>query len=298
MAWASVALRAEPGPALRVVVRARDVDAARTLGKIARDALEALGKASRSSPELADLADFIARLRPEATGDRVTLEADVERAAALVAVPVRQTLEAVRRPQCVRNLMQIALAMHNYHSTHNTFPPAYVASKDGKPLLSWRVLVLPFLEQKELFDQFHLDEPWDGPHNRTLISRMPAVYNCPSGGRALAPEGKTTYLTPRGPASLFPGARGLEIKDVTDGTSNTIMVVDAGDDLAVTWTRPDDWEVAPQLRTRGLFGHHRRGTNFAFADGSVHFLKETITPKLLQALITRDGGEIINSEDY
>ena len=127
---------------------------------------------------------------------------------------------------------------------------------------------------------------------------MPAVLACPSGGKSLAAEHKSTYLTPRGPASLFPGARGIEIKDVTDGTSNTIMVVDAADSAAVTWTKPDDWEVAPQLQTRGLFGHHPRGTNFGLADGSVRFLKETITPKLLNVLMTRNGGEVLSADDY
>jgi len=215
-----------------------------------------------------------------------------------VSVPVRQFREAARRSQCVNNLKQIGLAMHNHLSAHNNaFPAAYVAAKDGKPLLSWRVQILPFLEEQELYDQFHLDEPWDGPHNKPLIARMPKAYACPSGSKALAAGGKTTYLTPRGPATIFPGAVGVKIQDVADGTSNTVLLVEAGDDLAVTWTKPDDWEVAPEFQTRGLFGHHPRGTNFGFADGSVRFLKETVSPKLLQAMTTRDGGEVLGEDD-
>ena len=296
--WASIAMATEPRPTLRLVVQARDADSARGLRKIAQDALNLLAGATRSNPSTAELAEAVDRMKPEANGDRVTLEADLEKTAALVSVPVRQFREAVHRSQCVNNLKQIGLAMHNYHSTHNTFPAAFVAAKDGKPLLSWRIQLLPFLEQKELYDQFHLDEPWDGPHNKPLIARMPKVFACPSGSKALAAEGKTTYLTPRGPATMFPGAVGIRLQDVNDGTSNTVLVVEAGDDLAVTWTRPDDWEVGPELKTRGLFGHHPRGTNFGFADGSVRFLKETITPKLLQAMTTPNGGEVLSADDF
>jgi prepilin-type processing-associated H-X9-DG protein len=114
----------------------------------------------------------------------------------------------------------------------------------------------------------------------------------------VAREGKTTYLTPRGPATIFPGARAIKIREITDGTSNTILVVDASDPSAVIWTKPDDWEVPPDFKTRGLFGHHPAGTNFAFADGSVRLLKETIAPELMQALVTRNGGEVVSSDDF
>ena len=97
------------------------------------------------------------------------------------------------RTQCVNNLKQIGLAMHNYHATHKTFPPAFTVDKDGKPLLSWRVLILPYLEQDALYKEFHLDEPWDSPHNRTLIERMPPTYRCPmmSSKRGLAARRRT-----------------------------------------------------------------------------------------------------------
>ncbi len=126
---------------------------------------------------------------------------------------------------------------------------------------------------------------------------MPAVYHCPSGSPTPAKEGKTSYLTPRGPATIFPGAEAVKIQDITDGTSNTIFVVDASDAAAVTWTKPDDWDIAVELKVQSLFGHHPKGTNFGFADGSVRFLKETITPKLLRELTTRNGGEIIYWDD-
>ena len=231
-------------------------------------------------------------------GDRVTLAADVEKSAELVALPIRRVREATRFTQCVKHLKQIGLAMHNYHSAHNTFPPAFSASKEGKPLLSWRVHLLPYLDAKSLFDEFRRDEPWDSPHNQGLISRMPSFYACPSARPGLANAGKTTYLTPRGPATIFPGAQGVKIQDITDGTVNTILVVDAGDAAAVTWTKPDDWDVVPEFKTQGLFGHHTRGTHFLFGDGGVRFLKEAIEPKLLQAMSTGNGGEVIDVSNY
>ena len=258
-------------------------------------------KRCQNDPALASLTTPISQMKPLAQGDRITLEADLEKTAELVAVPIRQAREAARRVQCVNNLKQIGLAMHNYHSTHNTFPPAYNKGPDGKPLLSWRVHILPYLEQEALYKEFHQDEPWDSEHNKALIARMPATYTCPSGSGALAnvaKEGKTSYLTPRGPATIFPGAEGIKIQDITDGTSNTILVVDANDAAAVTWTKPDDWDIAVELQgPEPCSAITLKGTNSGFADGSVHFLKDSISSKLLQDLTTRNGGEVISSDD-
>jgi prepilin-type processing-associated H-X9-DG protein len=298
LSWVSLTLAFEPKPAIRAVVQAKDPDSTKALLELAQDALDLLAKASRNDPALASLGKPISQMQPRAQGDRISLEADLEKTAELVAVPIRQAREAARRSQCTNNLKQIGLAMHNYHSSHNTFPPAYSKSPDGKPLLSWRVQILPFLEQKALYDEFHQDEPWDSPHNKALISRMPAVYSCPSGIRTPAREGKTTYLTPRGPATIFPGAEPVKLQEITDGTSNTILVVDASDTAAVIWTKPDDWEITGEFKIQSLFGHHTKGTNFGFADGSVHFLLETIMPRIVQALTTRNGGEVISADDF
>jgi len=298
LSWISLTLAFGPKPVVRAVVQAKDPDTAKALLNLAQDALDSLANASRNDPALASLTTPISQMKPLAQGDRITLEADLEKTAELVALPIRQAREAARRSQCTNNFKQIGIAMHNYLTAHGTFPAAYTKSPDGKPLLSWRVHILPFLEQKSLYDEFHKDEPWDSEHNKTLIARMPAVYHCPSGSRTPAKEGKTTYLTPRGPGTVFPGTEGVKIQDIEDGTSNTIITVDASDAAAVIWTKPDDWEVADESKIQSLFGHHPKGTNFGFADGWVIFLKETITPKLLRELTTRKGGEIINRDEY
>jgi prepilin-type processing-associated H-X9-DG protein len=296
--WITLTTSLEPKPSLRLVAQAKDAAAAQTIQSLLANTLDLVAKATRNNPALGDLSQAFGQVKPEARGDRVTLDADLEKTAELVSLPLRQAREARNRAQCTNNLKQIALAMHNYHSANSHFPAAYNIDKDGKPLLSWRVHILPLLEQKPLYDEFHTDEPWDSPHNKALIARMPAVYACPSGNQALAREGKTTYLAPRGPATIFPGSEPVKIQDITDGTSNTILTVDAGDARAVVWTKPEDWETAPELKTDGLFGHHPGGTNFAFADGAVRFLKQTIAPKLLQALTTRNGSEVVTGADY
>jgi hypothetical protein len=297
LSWISLTLAFEPKPVIRAVVQAKDLDSTKALMNLAQDGLDFLASSSRSDPALAPLATAISQMKPQAQGDRITLETDLEKTAELVAVPIRQAREASRRSQCTNNLKQIGLAMHNYLSAHGTFSPAFTKSPDGKPLLSWRVHILPYLEQQALYDEFHKDEPWDSPHNKALIARMPAVYHCPSGSPTPAKEGKTSYLTPRGPATVFPGAEGVKIQDITDGTSNSILVMDASDDVAVIWTKPDDWEMPVEFKVQSLFGHHPKGTNFGLADGSVRFIKETTPPKLLRELMTRNGGEIISWDE-
>ncbi len=295
--WISFTSVSEPGPVVQALVQARDADASRALLELAQDGLDSLAKASQHEPALASLTSTITRMKPVARGDRITIEAGLEQTAELVFVPIRQAREAARRSQCTNNLKQIGLAVPGYHRAHGTFPPAFSKSPDGKPLLSWRVLILPYLGQKALYDEFRLDEPWDSEHNKTLISRMPAVYTCPSGSPTLAKDGKTSYLTPRGPATMFPGAHALRISDILDGTSNTLFVVDANDAAAVTWTQPDDWDNSRDIKAQGLFGHHAEGTNVVFADGSVDFLKEPISPRVLRALTTCNGGEYIDRND-
>ncbi len=110
---------------------------------------------------------------------------------ALLLPAVQAVREAARRAQCTNNLKQIGLALHNYHSATNGFPAAAITSKDGKPLLSWRVAILPFIEQQNLYNEFHLDEAWDSPHNKALIARMPKTYLCPTA--PVRQEGTTTY---------------------------------------------------------------------------------------------------------
>ena len=211
---------------------------------------------------------------------------------ALLLPAVQAAREAARRSQCVNNLKQIGLAMHNYASTNNTFPAAAITAPDGTPLLSWRVAILPYLEQESLYRQFKLDEPWDSPTNKPLIARMPNVYLCPSDGPNV--DGSTRYQVIVGPGSLFEGAKGSAFQDITDGTSNTLLATEAG--TPVEWTKPEDVNIANIVGA--LQSKHPRGVNVLMADGSVKFLKVTTDPTVLNAIATRAGGEVVSSDAF
>jgi prepilin-type processing-associated H-X9-DG protein len=216
---------------------------------------------------------------------------------ALLLPAVQSAREAARRNQCTNNLKQIALAMHNYHSANNTLPKPAITDKDGKPLLSWRVAILPYIEQQELYNKFHLDEPWDSPHNKALINEMPPTYVCPS--RANVQPGTTAYRVFVGKGAFFESDRATGFADITDGTSNTLMVVEATE--AVPWTKPDsdlpfDPDAKPSLYGAG--STHPGGLNAAFGDGSVRFIKTSIAVEVFRALITRAGGEVINAGGF
>jgi prepilin-type processing-associated H-X9-DG protein len=209
---------------------------------------------------------------------------------------IQASFDAARRAQCVNNLKQIALAMHNYVSTNNRFPRAASVNDNGKPLLSWRVAILPYLEHQELYNRFNLDEPWDSAHNKALVREMPAVYLCPD---RVKPESfTTTYQVIVGNGAIFEKDQDVGVVDVTDGTSNTFLVVEAKN--AVPWTKPDDMTfdpaAAPSLRGAG--SSHPGGFNAAMGDGSVRFIRDTIDLKKFQSMITRNQGEAVTSDDF
>lgn len=217
-------------------------------------------------------------------------------AVALLLPAVQSARGAAQRTQGMNNLKQIALAMHNFHDVYRGFPAAYNTDKDGKPLLSWRVHLLPFLEAAPLYQQFHLDEPWDSEHNNQLIAQMPATYRAPG---SKAEPGKTVYVGPRGKEFVFvepkaPGSRtpvGTGLANIPDGTSNTIMVVEASDAQAVVWTQPEDFEPTAENPFKGLVGLRPGGFLAALCDGSVRFIAASLDARMLWALFTKAGGE-------
>ncbi len=199
-----------------------------------------------------------------------------------------------RQLRSIDNLKMIALAMHNYHEAHKRFPPAASVSDDGKPLLSWRVAILPFLEEDALYEQFHLDEPWDSEHNRPLVQRMPTIYDAPKS--TVSGGGRTNYLGVAGASGIFADAKGTRMAQIRDGLSNTVMVVEAADTQAVPWTKPGDFDYGGTNPIARLVDLQNGRFLAAFADGSVRYLDESIGAKTLKALCTRDGGEVIGRD--
>lgn len=215
--------------------------------------------------------------------------------ASLMLPAVQAARTAARRSQSMNNLKQIVLALLNHESATKTLPAHAIYSEDGAPLLSWRVKILPFIDGgQELYAQFHLDEPWDSEHNRALIPQMPAAFASPSVN--LEP-GKTNYLAVVGPECIFDGTKdGTSFRSITDGTSKTIIVVEADPSRAVEWTRPDDLTVNLDDPKQGLGNVFPQGWNAAFCDGSVQFISDQIDPQVLRAMFTRAGGEVINNQ--
>lgn len=208
-----------------------------------------------------------------------------------IAAPV-----AVIGDENKNHLKQIALAFHNHISTNDQLklPTAASTDKNGKSLLSWRVQLLPHLGQAALYKQFHLDEPWDSEHNKTLIERIPPVFVSPTH-RELAKEGKTVYLVPTGKGTVFDGNEGIGLREIRDGM--TILAVEAHRDAAVVWTKPADLVVDFKNPSKHLKSAFAGGFHVAICDGSVRYFKDDLNAEVLAALFTRDGGERI-SEDF
>jgi Protein of unknown function (DUF1559) len=182
--------------------------------------------------------------------------------------------------------------MHRYADEKKALPPQALCNPNGEPLLSWRVLLLPYLEQRALFEQFKLDEPWDSPHNIRLLAQMPSVY-APFDGSPTPEPYTTCYQVFVGNGAAFEQRYGLSFKDdFPDGTSNTVLIVQGAE--AVPWTKPADLDYAPDRPPPKLSGVFAGTYQVAFADGSARPISQKIRLTTLRALITRNGGETID----
>lgn len=208
----------------------------------------------------------------------------------LLVPAVQRVREAASRVSSQNNLKQIALACHNFHDVHGHLPQDIV-DKNGKPLLSWRVAILPYIEQEALYKQFKLDEPWDSEHNKKLIEQMPKIYVSPS-----LPQfpGLTYYKGFSGPGAVFETGKKIKLQAITDGLSNTILVIEAGP--PVPWTKPEDIPFDPKKPLPPLQPLPRETqTNAALCDGSIRVLDlKKIGEKRLRLLIQRDDGQPID----
>jgi hypothetical protein len=197
---------------------------------------------------------------------------------------------SVARTQHRNNLKQIALAMITYSDAHGVLPAAAIWDREGRPLLSWRVLILPYLDEEKLYKEFHLDEPWDSPWNLRLLGRMPLIYS-PQAGPYLDSRCRTFCQVFTGPGTAFEGRRGLSLKkDFSNGgMCDTILVAEAAH--AVPWTKPEDlpYSASGPLPPLGYL----RPDDFAvaLADGSIRPIERTESEQTIGALITRNGDK-------
>ncbi len=227
--------------------------------------------------------------------------------ALLIDLAVAPEVRGSRIDACKNNLKQIAQAILGYESDHGCLPPAYVAGPDGKPWHSWRVLILPYLGRKDLFDSYNFKEPWNGSNNIKLARNMPDVFHCPNDKDA---NGKptTNYLAVVGPDTVWPMNKSVSVKDIFDGSTQTILLVDMANS-GINWMEPRDLSFekvckddpstnpdlfAPHGRKGGLRYKWAGKSAAAFADGHQTSFSSNFLSENFKALLTRSGGEWVN----
>ncbi|HUG69400.1 MAG TPA: DUF1559 domain-containing protein [Pirellulaceae bacterium] len=235
---------------------------------------------------------LLALVKPQVVGDRITIRLDelqsIDEVVRLVASVPAAASEQMRRRTNIDSFKQIMLAMHNHHDVYQSFPPrAEVRDADGNSGLSWRVHVLPFLDESKLYAEFALDQPWDSPHNKPLIEKMPKVYE--SQWLGITP-GHTTFLAPVGEDTIFGGHKAIKFQNITDGTSNTATLVEVKPSLSVPWTAPRDYAFEPEDPGKGLRVGPDGRFLAALADGSVNMFRGNAAAELLLRLFRKSDG--------
>jgi prepilin-type processing-associated H-X9-DG protein len=209
------------------------------------------------------------------------------------------------KEQCRENLKRIALALHDYESRNGSLPPACQKGKDGRPMVSWRVLILPFLARQDLYDAYHFDESWDSPSNSQLIAQMPEVFRCPAAPRD--PPGRTSYVAVVGSQTMWPGDRGVTLEEMSaaDGVANTVCLIEI-DKSDIAWTEPRDLlfrdliPPAEDVIGQRFSSPHKDAVTVVFADGSVRRLRKQAHThadrNALSSILTAWGGQPYRGE--
>lgn len=215
--------------------------------------------------------------------------------------------EAARRTQCKSNLKHIGLAFHNHHDIYERFP----AQRSGQPQHSWRVTLLPQLDQKSVFEQYDFETEWNVGTNREIAETEISVYQCPSNPFNKNSDGLsiTAYAVLVGPETILQPQESLQIQDIVDGTSNTFLAVEACG-LQILWSKPQDvrLEKIPMVMNApgqklgesdgALSSFHTGGVQVLMADGAVRFVSEETDKEVLKALSTANGDEQIDVSGF
>ena len=201
----------------------------------------------------------------------------------------------------MNNMKNIALALLSYESHHGMFPPAYIADENGRPMHSWRVLILPFIERNDLWQAYSLDEPWDGPNNRKLANVVIGIFTCPSDADAWPTM--TNYVAVVGPNTIWPGTQPTSLNDISDDRAETLLLVEVVNS-GIHWMEPRDMHItqmAPGINPtagQGISSAHDGIVIVSFADGHQQMIPKTISPEDLRAILTRSGGEPVGRSGF
>ncbi len=306
----SLLVEVDPESPLTIKINTPDADSAKRVDATIQDGLEFAVQmfsgqmASQMNPDdpiQAATMQYLERIgkhfqelaKPALAGK--TLEYRIQSGPATIGVLVSLLLPAVqsvrqaaRRTDTMNRVRQLMLAMLNYESTFERLP-ADICDKDGRPLLSWRVAVLPFMDHADLYEKFHLDEPWDSEHNRPLLDQMPEDLKSAS---IPLPPGHCNLLGVSGPASVFCG-KTLNLREILDGLSNTVAIVEVEADRSVPWTQPTDWVFDLDDPLEGIGKFRPAGFIVGFLDGSVRNVDRSIDVETWKALLTIAGREVI-----
>ncbi|MBP90894.1 MAG: hypothetical protein CMJ64_29985 [Planctomycetaceae bacterium] len=307
-------LRVSDAVELRLVSQSASVDEAKqvhsallTAVSVARNALSM----ARVSVARSDDATVAAMLQPIDLVDELLEDARIVRQETQLGAVVHATPEATRRltklaapallagraaglrTRSLNNLKQIALAMHNYHDTYKRFPAATQLGPKDTPR-SWRVTLLPWLEQQALYDEYRQDEPWDSENNQRVLAKMPDVFRCPMDTAGSTATSYFTFVSPRQergrrPVAAFEENVGLSFRDFIDGTSNIILAVETKKP-GTPWTKPEDLPFTEDRPLPKLGGWYPGGFNLALCDGSARFVTDQIDEATLRRLIMRNDG--------
>jgi hypothetical protein len=247
---------------------------------------------------LTDVADALKSSRAERTGATVKASAktalDPAKAASALADGSRMMDKAMRRVRLANAMTELTLGSINYADAHNgNMLPAAAIDKSGKPLLSWRVLILPYIGKEDLYKEFHLDEPWDSDHNKKLLEKMPALF-APSNSEAFKKH-ETYFQALVGKDTVFDGTPLRFPASIPDGTSQTIMYIEAA--KSVPWTKPEDVPFDGGALLPKLGGLTKTGFLVGLCDGSVRFFPMTIKEDNLHAWVTRSSGDLPDDPD-
>ena len=245
------------------------------------------------------MTSILGLLQPRVEGSQVILSIEDPAKTEAILQLVMATLGAAAEPMAVREtqnkLKTMGLAFHNYESAFRVFPTYAEMQKNKKPSgLSWRVHVLPFMGMNELYSEFKLDEPWDSEHNIKLLDRMPEIYESviPIGSKETVKEFHTTFVAPVGEKTIFGQDKKITFSQLTDGSSNTILFLEVSPEHAIPWTSPEEYPYDvndPVSKLRVIEGK----VSVSMADGSVQRMAADKPAEVWNALITRNGGEVI-----
>ena len=222
--------------------------------------------------------------------------------------------ECGRRATCMNNLKNIALALHDYHSMHGYFPKAYLTDKSAKPMHSWRMQLMPYIERNDIYGSYHFNEPWDGQNNQKHTTTCQHLFRCPSNGIENWDKPLTNYIAVIGPGTIWPGDKSTRMEDIKDGPENTILLVEIADS-DICWAEPrditledalgksnDDPANVPASNHIGEDSYFFKGRPIAghvvMADGSVRLLYKRLSSKDMAAMLSIAGGEKIDESVF